>query len=290
MNFTKMQGTGNDFIVLDARDLERDWPELAVRMCDRHFGIGADGLVLVLPSAQADLRMRIFNPDGSEAEMCGNGIRCFVKYAVERGLAQPRGDTLAVETPAGVLETSLRRTNGRVESVRVAMGRPRFAPSEIPVAVDAPPPLLSVPLEVDGRTLEVTCLSMGNPHAVHFWARGVETFPLETIGPKVEHHPLFPKRVNFEVARVVSRDRVEVRVWERGAGATLACGSGASAVVVAARLHDLVDEEVEVVLPGGTLYLSWDGKGDVYLTGPAEEVFEGVWREEPRTQNLEPRT
>jgi diaminopimelate epimerase len=279
MRFTKMHGAGNDFVVIDARDVERDWAKLAVAICDRHFGIGADGLLVILPSERAALRMRMFNPNGSEAEMCGNGIRCFVKYAVERGLTSLHDGALQVETLAGVLNAEATLAAGRVESVRVAMGPPRFAPQEIPVAVEAEPPVKDLPVDIDGETFAVTCVSMGNPHAVHFIDSPVADFPLETIGPKIERHPLFPNRVNFEVARVLARDRIEARVWERGAGITLACGTGASAVAVAARLHDLVDERVELRLPGGALTLAWDGAGDVYLTGPAAEVFEGDWPE-----------
>ena len=279
MKFTKLHGAGNDFVLVDALSLDRDWAKLAVAVCDRHFGVGADGLLLVLPSDSADLRMRMYNPDGSEAEQCGNGVRCFVKYAIERSLVSLQEGAMTVQTAAGVLTTQATVTEGRVDSVRVAMGRPRFAPQEIPVAVEAEPPLTDLSLEVDGQTLAVTCLSMGNPHAVLSWTQPVDAYPLEMIGPKVERHPLFPNRVNFEVARVLSRDRIEARVWERGAGATLACGSGAAAVMVAARLQDLVDERAEVRLPGGTLTLEWDGKGEVYLTGPAVEVFAGEWPE-----------
>ena len=279
MKFTKLHGAGNDFVLVDALSLDRDWAKLAVAVCDRHFGVGADGLLLVLPSETADLRMRMYNPDGSEAEQCGNGVRCFVKYAIERSLVSLQEGAMTVQTAAGVLTTQATVTEGRVDSVRVAMGRPRFAPQEIPVAVEAEPPLTDLSLEVDGQTLAVTCLSMGNPHAVLSWTQPVDAYPLEVVGPKVERHPLFPNRVNFEVARVLSRDRIEARVWERGAGATLACGSGAAAVMVAARLQDLVDERAEVRLPGGTLTLEWDGKGEVYLTGPAVEVFAGEWPE-----------
>ena len=277
MRFTKLHGAGNDFIVIDARDLARDWPKIAVAICDRHVGVGADGLLLVHPSDGADLRMGLFNADGSEAEMSGNGIRCFVKHAVDRGLAQLRDGAMTVETPAGVITAQAKLTEGRVKSVRVAMGRPRFAPQEIPVAIEAEPPLQDVSLEVEGQSLSVTCLSMGNPHAVSFSERPVDEYPLATVGPKVERHPLFPNRVNFEVARVLGRDQIEVRTWERGVGETLACGTGASAVMVAARLHGLVDDQVEMRLPGGTLALAWDGEGEVYLAGPAIEVFEGEW-------------
>jgi diaminopimelate epimerase len=268
-----MHGTGNDFVLVDARETERDWSKLSVAMCDRHFGIGADGLIAVLPSDRADLRMRMFNPDGSEAEMCGNGIRCFVKFAAEREIAPLRDRALAVETLAGVLTAQAKLAGSRVVAVRVAMGRPRI------VSVEGEGPVREQPVEVDGRTFRVTCVSMGNPHAVHFIDSPVADFPLNTIGPLVERHPLFPDRTNFEVARVLARHRVEARVWERGAGMTLACGTGAAAVAVAARLHGLVDEQVEVLLPGGMLKLEWDGASDVYLSGPAAEVFEGEWPE-----------
>jgi len=279
MKFAKMQGTGNDFILVEAQGEERDWPGLARALCDRHFGIGADGLILVLPSRLAEVRMRIFNPDGSEAEMCGNGIRCLTRYAVERGLAEPNEGGIAIETVPGILMAQLFTEDGRTHNVRVSMGQPRFAPAEIPIQakVITEGPVLDLPLAIEGEHLELTCLSMGNPHAVHFTSEPVENFPLETIGPKIETHPLFPKRVNFEVVRVLARDSMEVRVWERGVGATLACGSGACAAMVAARLHGLVDDRVDIKLPGGTLTVEWDGSNEAYLTGPAELVFEGEW-------------
>jgi diaminopimelate epimerase len=280
VQFEKWQGTGNDFVLLEAQGEEHDWPGLARGMCDRHFGVGADGILLLLPSELADLRMRMFNPDGSEAEMCGNGLRCLVRHAVEGGLARPRDGCLRVETGAGVLTVELLSEDGREGWVRVGMGRPRFAPAEIPVLTDEAPPVRNLSLAVDGQIVSVTCLSMGNPHAVHFHARAVATYPLERMGPMVETHPLFPQRVNFEVARVLNRELIEARVWERGAGTTLACGSGASAVMVAARLHNLVEDRVEVRLPGGTLLLEWDGEGEVYLSGPAERVFTGEWLSE----------
>jgi diaminopimelate epimerase len=278
MRFVKMHGAGNDFVLLEAQGNEQDWPRLAQAMCDRHFGVGADGLILVLPSSRADVRMRIFNPDGSEAEMCGNGLRCIVKYAVEGGLARPRDGRIAVETPAGVLATQTFGDGRTVERVRVSMGVPRFEPADVPVLVEAQPPILALPLEVAGHKLRLTCLSMGNPHAVHFLDSPVDDFPLEQIGPLVEHHALFPQRVNFEVAQVLAADRIEALVWERGAGRTLACGSGASATAVAACLHRLIEEKVDITLPGGTLAIEWDGRGEVYLTGPAERVFAGEWQ------------
>jgi diaminopimelate epimerase len=246
-------------------------------MCDRHFGVGADGLILVLPSSQADVRMRMFNPDGSEAEMCGNGLRCLVKYAVEGGLARPRAGRIDVETPTGVLAAETFGDGRTVERVRASMGVPRFAPAEIPVLAKAEPPVVDLPLEVAGYELRLTCVSMGNPHAVHFVDGPVGDFPLEQVGPLVEHHAFFPQRVNFEVAQVLARDRIEARVWERGAGPTLACGSGASATMVAACLRKLVGKRVDITLPGGTLAMEWDGRGEVYLSGPAKRVFAGEW-------------
>jgi diaminopimelate epimerase len=278
MKFVKMHGTGNDFVLLRAQGDEQDWSRLAQAMCDRHYGIGADGLILVLPSSRADVGMRMFNPDGSEAEMCGNGLRCVVKHTVDEGLARPRDGRISVETAVGVLSAEVFDEKGAVERVRVSMGVPRFAPQEIPVLVKAEPPLKDLSLDIEGQRLAVTCVSMGNPHAVHFVERPVAEFPLESIGPKVEHHPLFPQRVNFEVVRVLGRERMEARVWERGAGATLACGSGACAAVVAAHLHGLVGERVDITLPGGRLTAEWDGAGECYLAGPAELVFVGEWR------------
>jgi len=278
MRFVKMHGTGNDFVLLRVQGDEQDWSRLAQAMCDRHYGVGADGLILVLPSSQADVGMRMFNPDGSEAEMCGNGLRCVVKHAVEEGLARPRDDRISVETAVGVLSAQVFGEKGAVERVRVSMGVPRFAPRDIPVLAEGEPPVKDLPLDVEGQHLALTCVSMGNPHAVHFVERPVGEFPLESIGPKVEHHPLFPQRVNFEVARVLGRERMEARVWERGAGITLACGSGACAAMVTAQLQGLVGERVDITLPGGVLTVGWDGVGECYLTGPAELVFVGEWR------------
>jgi len=279
VRFVKVQGTGNDFLLVEAQGHERDWGALARAMCDRHYGVGADGLMLVLPSQRADVRMRLFNADGSEAEVSGNGVRCLVKYAVERGLARPREGRVRVEAASGVLEAEVFGAEGRVERVRLSMGAPRFAAQEVPVATEMEPPIVDMPLEVEGRTLAVTCLSMGNPHAVLFVDGPVEEYPLEDLGRKVEHHPAFPARVNFGVARVLARDRMEVRVWERGVGETLACGTGSSAAMVAAHLKGLIGDRVDIKQPGGLLTVEWDGRGEVYLTGPAEFVFEGEWPE-----------
>lgn len=278
MKFVKYHGIGNDFVLVDARGMERDWPTLARAICQRHFGVGADGLIIALPSGQAQARMRIFNPDGSEAEMCGNGIRCFARFLLEEGILPQGTSRLTVETLAGLQELEVRR-QGSQTLVQVDMGPPRLSPPEIPVDLPAETyrRVVDYALAVEGRRIDITCVSMGNPHAVAFVTEPVAEFPLLELGPKVEHHPLFPRRVNFEVARVLGRGHMEVRVWERGAGPTLACGTGACAAVVAASLHGWVDREVGVSLPGGSLHVAWDGQGPVYMTGPAERVFTGEW-------------
>ena len=277
MNFTKLHGAGNDFIVVDARGQSRDWSQLAIAICDRHTGVGADGLLTVNTSEVAALRMGLNNSDGSEAELSGNGMRCFVKYAVDRSLVDVDNGVVTVETLAGVILTEVRLEGGKVTSARVNMGRPRFAPQEIPIALEAEPPLTDVALELKDRSLSVTCLSMGNPPAVHLSDEPIAAFPLEAIGPQVERHAFFPQRTNFSIAHVRSRTQIEARTWERGVGPTLACGSGSSAVIVAAHLAGLVDDEVAIHVPGGVLQLVWDGQGEVSLSGPVVEVFEGEW-------------
>ncbi|MCL4535113.1 MAG: diaminopimelate epimerase [Bacteroidetes bacterium] len=279
MEFFKMHGAGNDFVLLDARDAgarERDWPALARAMCDRHFGVGSDGLLLVLPSTRADYRMRMFNPDGSEAEMCGNGIRCFAKYLYDRGIHASLD--LRAETLAGIRQLRIVAENGRARRVQVGMGAPILRPADIPVVAESTP-VIDLPLSVDGADLQVTCVSMGNPHAVAFISDDPDTFPLNRIGPLVERHPLFPRRVNFEIVQVRSPREAKARVWERGAGLTLACGTGACAVAVAARLKGLTEPCLRLELPGGRLELAWDGAGEVLMTGPAETVFRGEWPE-----------
>lgn len=280
MDFAKLHGTGNDFVMVDARSLDRDWSALAQAVCDRHFGVGGDGLILAAPSERADIRMRIFNADGSEAEMSGNGMRCLVKFAADAGMVAPRDGEFDVETGAGVLRVKASTdTAGKVTSVRQSMGPPRLDPREIPVAIDAPPPITEFEIRAGDRTLAITPVSMGNPHAIVFQQEPVETYPLHSIGPLVEHHALFPKRTNFEVVRVLERGRAEMRVWERGVGETLSCGSGASAVMVASRLLGLADGTLDLRVPGGALQLAWDGEGDVILEGPVAEVFRGTWPE-----------
>jgi diaminopimelate epimerase len=288
MRFSKLQATGNDFILVDARNMEAEWAKLARAVCDRHFGAGADGLILVQDSPVADLKMRLFNSDGSEAEVSGNGLRCFAKYVFDKGLLGKTSSrrrtsdrSLTVDTLSGVRKLKAHTSGNGVSRVEVDMGMPRFRPEEIPVKVKVDIiPILDYPVVIDGKKLKLSVLSMGNPHAVSFLSRPVAEFPLGDIGPKVERHAMFPRRTNVEVARVLNREQMEARVWERGVGETLACGSGASAIVVAAQLLGYVARKVDIILPGGTLSVSWDGVGEVLLTGPVEEVFTGEWRGE----------
>ncbi len=283
MKFTKMHGAGNDYIYIDARLMDEDWPALSLAMSDRHFGIGGDGIILVLDSDRADLKMRMFNADGSEGEMCGNGIRCFAKYAIERNIAQPGPEGLSVETLAGIRIIEPRTDGERIVSARVAMGVPRFEPSEVPVILEnrpqetVGPAVLNYPVDIDDCRLDLSFVSMGNPHAVAFIDQPVEDFSLHRIGPQVEHHPMFPRRVNFEIVNLIDADRAKARVWERGSGETMACGSGASAIAVVARLLERGRDKFDITLPGGTLSLEWDGVGEVFLEGPAMEVFSGEW-------------
>jgi diaminopimelate epimerase len=276
MDFVKMHGLGNDFVLLDCLTdtparTDAEWAALAVKMCDRHFGVGADGILLALRSESADVRMRIFNADGSEAEMCGNGVRCLARYARDRGQAK---DRLRVETLAGVLELTF---PGGPSAVRVDMGPPRLAPREIPVRADGDR-VLELPVRVDGRTFQVAAVSMGNPHAVTFLsAAELEALPLHEVGPLVERHELFPERTNFHAVAVTSPHSATVRVWERGAGPTLACGTGACAVTVAGVLSGRLESPVDVTLPGGTLRIEWQQGGSVFMTGPTAYVLRGTW-------------
>jgi diaminopimelate epimerase len=284
MNFTKLQGTGNDFIFIDARKLEHDWPRLAREMCHRYFGVGADGLILVTNSNIASLRMRLFNSDGSEAEVSGNGLRCFAKYVIDRQIVT--GPNVTVETMSGIRTIEATVSEGKVTHAKVNMGTPRFKAEEIPVLIDRAQkgsevvdiiPIMDYPLNVGRSRLDLSFVSMGNPHAVVFLAEPVADFPLSVIGPKIENHQIFPERVNFEIARVLSRDTMEARVWERGAGETLSCGSGACALAVIARIKDYTNDEVSIILSGGNLIVYWNGVGEVYLSGPVEQVFNGEW-------------
>jgi len=290
MKFSKLQATGNDFILVDALTGpgKGDWGKVARAMCDRHFGVGADGLILVQSSTIADLKMRLFNSDSSEAEVSGNGLRCFAKYAIEKGLigkmssrAGQSNRSLSIETLSGARKVKAYMSENKVNRAEVNMGLPRFQPEQIPVKVKVDIiPILDYPLVIDRKKLTLSLLSMGNPHAVSFLSQPVADFPLAEIGPKVERHPMFPQRTNFGIARVLSRGKIEARVWERGVGETLACGSGACAIAVAAQLLDYVNKQVDIILEGGTLTVSWDRVGEVLLTGPVEEVFTGEWLEE----------
>jgi len=286
MNFTKMQGAGNDFIVVEA-NYEKDWSQMAIAMCDRHFGVGGDGLLLVLPSNKADVQMREFNADGSEAEACGNGLRCVARYAAHKGLVSAGTQQMLIETVSGIREAKLHKARGKVTRIQVSMGKPEFSAKDIPVLVKPSQgsivsikPILDYPITINGEELLLNFVSLGNPHAVCFQQHSVSDFPLSRLGPAVERHRMFPNRVNFEVANVISRQRIEVRVWERGVGETLACGSGACAVAVIAQLHDYIDKIVDIKLPGGILDVEWDGVGEVLLSGPAEVVFSGEWPSE----------
>ncbi|WP_141333710.1 diaminopimelate epimerase [Paenibacillus sp. tmac-D7] len=277
MNFTKMHGLGNDFIVFsNTETLPADASELAVRLCDRHFGIGADGLVFVLPSNRADYMMRIINSDGSEAEQCGNAIRCAAKYIYDNGLVDAGQTELTIETiGAGPQVVQLQVENGRVTRVRVDMGEPVLAGLQVPTTVDAEP-VLEHPVAVDGREFTFTAVSMGNPHCVIFVEDAVR-FDLAAWGPKLEKHPLFPRRINVEFATVKSRDYADMRVWERGAGPTLACGTGACATLVAGVLNGKMDRKGIVALKGGELLIEWNETDNrVYMTGPAETVYTGT--------------
>jgi len=276
LRFTKVQGLGNDFILVDgfAEKINLDeLPALAVRMCDRRFGVGADGLVPLLPSARADVQMRIFNSDGSEAEMCGNVTRCAAKYLYEHGVI--RQEKIRVETLAGIMVPELLVEGGRVSLIRVDMGEPRLERTEIPMAGPAGR-VVDEPLPVDGAGYRVTAVSMGNPHCVIF-VPDVESVPLREIGPRIETHPVFPKKINVEFIQVLAPDEVRMKVWERGAGETMACGTGACAAAVAAHLNGLTGRRVTVHLRAGDLLIEWADDNHVYMTGPAEEVFTGVY-------------
>ena len=276
MEFTKMHGAGNDYIYVDARGKKEDWPAISTRLSDRHTGIGADGLILALESDHADLRMRMFNADGSEAEMCGNGIRCLVGFALARGIVPRETSPVLVETLAGDLEVTPTWEGDKVVWARVSMGEPRLAVEDIPVALDDRAMLMDYPLTVDGVTFEINAVSMGNPHAVAFIDEPVDDIPLFLLGPLVEHHPLFPNRVNFEIVNVIDEGHVKVRVWERGSGETMACATGACAVGVISRLKRRTKgNDVRMSFPGGDLVVRWPGEGTVILEGPVAEVFTG---------------
>lgn len=269
--FWKMHGLGNDYVVIDNRDRrveERSLGDLARVLCKRRFSVGADGVLLLYESSVADVKMRIFNSDGTEAEMCGNGIRCLAKYCYENSVIEK--EEMTVETLAGVKNLHLTVMNGKVRSVRVDMGRPIFERESIPMLGEGV--CIDEKLDVDGETYKVTCLSVGNPHCVVF-VEDTESFPVRTVGPRIEGHKLFPNRVNVEFVEVLSRDYLKVRVWERGVGETLACGTGACAAVAAGVVLGMVDRKCTVHLLGGDLQFEY---GETMLmTGPAEKAYEG---------------
>jgi diaminopimelate epimerase len=292
MRFTKMHGIGNDYLYVDCfhEPFPDDPAGLARRIADRHFGVGADGLIFICPSQVAAARMRMFNADGSEAEMCGNGVRCVAKYVFDHGISKDQ--PMKIETGAGVLTLDLEIEGGRVERARVDMGPPILDPVKIPVQLGGAGRLeqiVNVPLEPHiklkdtdgwiescGLDPRMTCVSMGNPHLVLF-CRDVAAVPLEIIGPSLEKHPIFPRRINVHFVQVHAPGEVSMRTWERGSGITLACGTGASAVCVAGSLAGRTERKIVAHLPGGDLELEWAADGHVYLAGPAVEVFSAQW-------------
>lgn len=289
VHFVKMHGAANDYVYIDCfvEPTPTDPAALAVRIADRHRGVGGDGLILVEPSSRAAARMRMFNADGSESEMCGNGVRCVAHLVVSRGRA-PAG-AVTIETGRGVLTVMVTPTGPRSSQVRVDMGPPLLGAADVPVAVagDQPDgrvvaaacPVLASPeawWEAAGLDPRMTCVSMGNPHVV-FYCRDVAAVPLEAVGPRLETASIFPRRVNVHFVEVLAPDHVRMRTWERGSGITMACGTGASAVCVAGVLTGHTAAAIAADLPGGTLLLEWPGTGSVFMTGPAEEVFEGAW-------------
>lgn len=274
MRFTKVQGLGNDFVLVDgfAEELDLElFPKVAVKICDRHFGVGADGLVPLLPSRTADVMMRIYNSDGSEAEMCGNVIRCAAKYLYEHDLVKK--EKIRVETLAGIRVPELIIENGRVTLVRVDMGEPHLERRDIPM-LGNPGRVVDEELKVDGVTYRITAVSMGNPHCIIF-VPDVEAVPLARLGPLFETHLSFPRKTNVEFVQVLNRTEVKMRVWERGTGITMACGTGACAAGVASALNDYTGRRVTVHLSMGELLIEWANNNHIYMTGPAEEVFHG---------------
>lgn len=276
MKFTKMQGAGNDYVYVNCFEEQVNDPAtIAQKVSNRNFGIGSDGLILIMPSEVADVRMRMFNSDGSESEMCGNGIRCVAKYAYDHGLVKKT--EITAETGAGILTLQLfPNDRDRIERVRVNMGRPRLTRGQIPMTGPADEQVVNVALQILDRTFRITCVSMGNPHCVIF-VDDAAAFPVDKYGPVIENHALFPRRTNVEFVQVISPTEVRQRTWERGAGETLACGTGASAVAVAGVLTGRTERAILNHLSGGDLEMEWTEEGSVYMTGPAVQVFEGVF-------------
>lgn len=278
MQFTKMHGAGNDYVYVNGFDqqLPSDLSLLAQRISHRRFGVGSDGLILILPSDHADARMRMFNADGSESEMCGNGIRCVAKYVYDHGIAKK--ENLKIETGAGTLALKLFPKGNLVHQVQVNMGAPKLSANEIPCTLDTEKAeILDFPWHIADRDLIITCVSMGNPHCIVFVTKLTDELVL-SVGPQIEQATIFPKRTNVEFVEVISRSEVRQRTWERGSGETWACGTGASAVCVAGVLTGRTDHRIVNHLVGGDLTLEWKGRGEpVFMTGPAVEVFTGIW-------------
>lgn len=274
MKFTKMQGLGNDYIYVNCLEENVSDPsDLAVKLSDRHFGIGADGLILIKPSKKADFEMDMYNADGSRGKMCGNGIRCVAKYVYDKGLTDKT--SISIDTQSGVKYLDLTVENGKAVLVKVNMGSPSLLAEQVPVIADTKE-VIAAPLTVGGREYQITCVSMGNPHCVTFLEEDVRNLDLKETGPFFENHERFPDRINTEFVNVIDRKTLRMRVWERGSGETLACGTGACAVAVAAIRNQLTEDKVTVHLLGGDLQIYWDQKADiVYMTGPAEIVFDG---------------
>jgi len=279
-----MHGAGNDFVMVDARQMQRDWSKLAVTVLDRHLGIGADSLVILLPSGKADFGMRTFDTDGSESETCGNGLRCVARYVLEKGMIPADTEEVTIETLLTINRVKLEREGGKVVSFRANMGQPWLTAAQIPVdtragkgVMDEVNGMIVYKEKIGGMELMLNMVSMGNPHAVYFSDKPVADFPMAKIGPLVENLSIFPNRVNFEVARVLDNKNIEARVWERGVGETLACGSGTGAITVASKLRGYTGSRVDIRLPGGVINGEWNGNHEVVQGGPAVIVYEGKW-------------
>lgn len=273
MKFTKMQGLGNDYVYVNCfKETIENPPEMAKKVSNRNFGIGSDGLIMINPSDVADFEMEMYNADGSRSEMCGNGIRCVGKYVYDYGLTEK--EHISVETLAGIKYLDLTVEDGKVKLVKVDMGNPELVPANIPIVADGDR-VIDEPINVNGTEYRMTGVSMGNPHAV-VYVEDVKGLDIETIGPAFENHERFPNRVNTEFVKVLDQNTVEMRVWERGSGETMACGTGACAVAVACILNGLTEDKVTVKLLGGDLQIEWDKEADkIYMTGPAEVSFDG---------------
>lgn len=272
--FSKWHGIGNDFIIVDgSKEQIEDYHKTALEVCDRHFGIGADGLVMILPSEIADFKMRIFNSDGSEAEMCGNATRCIARYLYEEKLTLKT--KISIETKAGIIRPELIFKNGKLETVKVDMGEPILMAEDIPVSGFGKEEVIHKPLTILDKTYDITCVSMGNPHCVIF-VEDINEIDLEKVGPMIETAQIFPRKINVEFVEVKNKDHLRMRVWERGAGITLACGTGSCATIVAAILNKKIEgRSAKIELDGGDLFVEWGVDQHVYLSGPAEEVFRG---------------